>query len=139
MVDLHSILASHKQKGVTEETSESTPPNFPTASEIPDIFFDSILIDYKLSRVDIVVLIYLYRKVWCRPNLYQKHGISQLMSLTDMVNQLDIKIEEIHNCIRKLENFGFISTIRVGQYFVRKFFSKELDDFYGQTYDDFDV
>ena len=139
MVDLHSILASHKQKGVTEEASESTPPNFPTASEIPDVFFDSILIDYKLSRVDIVVLIYLYRKVWCRPNLYQKHGISQLMSLTDMVNQLDTKIEDVHNCIRKLENFGFISTIRVGQYFVRKFFSKELDDFYGQTYDDFDV
>lgn len=139
MVDLQSILASHKQKGVTEETSDSTPSKFPTASEIPDVFFDNILVEYKLSRVDIVVLIYLYRKVWCRPNLYQKHGISQLMSLTDMVNQLDVKIEEIHNCIRKLENFGFISTIRVGQYFVRKYFTKELDDYYAQTYDDFDV
>ncbi len=139
MVDLHSILASHTQKGVAEETSEQTPSKLPTASEIPDVFFDKILIEFKLSRIDIIVLIYLYRKVWCRPNLYQKHGISQLMSLTDMVNQLDIKIEEIHNCIRKLENFGFLSTIRVGQYFVRKFFTKELDDLYGQTYDDFDV
>ena len=71
--------------------------------------------------------------------MYQKHGISQLLSLTDMVKQLDFKIEEIHSAIRKLENFGFIVTIRIGQYFVRRYFTKDLDFQFGQTYDDFEV
>ncbi len=139
MVDLHSILQSHKLKGDDAKTSQSSPEPKPSSSQIPDIFFDRVLVEYKLTRVDVLILIYLYRRVWCRPNLYQKHGISQLLSLTEMVNQLDVGLDDIHNCIRKLENFGFVSTIRVGQYFVRKFFTKEYDELYGQSYDDFDV
>lgn len=140
MVDIHSIIATHKNREDEELTPVSIRDNtVPTHSEIPDIFFDKVLVDFKLSRTEVLVLMYLYRKVWCRPNLYKKHGISQLLSLTDMVNQLDMKIEEIHQSIRKLENFGFVTTIRVGQYFVRRFFSKELDEVFGQNYDDFEV
>ena len=139
MVDIHSILATHKNKDNESSVvyQEGTPG--PELSEIPDLFFDEILVDYKLTRTEIIVLMYLYRKVWCRPNLYKKHGISQLLSLTDMVNQLDVRIGDVHQSIRKLENFGFISTIRVGQYFVRRFFTKETDEFFGQNYDEFEV
>lgn len=140
MVDIHSIIATHKKRD--DEDLSAIPADetlFPTHSEIPDIFFDKILVDFKLSRTEVIVLMYIYRKVWCRPNLYKKHGISQLLSLTDMVNQLDMKIEEIHQSIRKLENFGFVTTIRVGQYFVRRYYTKELDEAFGQNYDDFEV
>ncbi|EQC52052.1 hypothetical protein, partial [Bacteriovorax sp. DB6_IX] len=136
----HSIIATHKHRDdedVLPSKNEET--LFPTHSEIPDIFFDKVLVDFKLSRSEVIVLMYIYRRVWCRPNLYKKHGISQLLSLTEMVNQLDMKIEEIHQAIRKLENFGFVTTIRVGQYFVRRFFTKELDEFFAQDYDDFEV
>ncbi len=138
MVDIHSIIKTHRNK---VDDSELVNLDFeePTTSEIPDIFFDNILVSFKLSRLETIVLMYLYRKVWCRTNMYQKHGISQLLSLTDMVKQLDFKIEEIHSAIRKLENFGFIVTIRIGQYFVRRYFTKDLDFQFGQTYDDFEV
>ncbi|OIQ17811.1 MAG: hypothetical protein BM556_10295 [Bacteriovorax sp. MedPE-SWde] len=139
MVDIHSIIATHKNREDDEAPSTLEQGLNPTHSEIPDIFFDQVLVDFKLSRTEVLVLMYLYRRVWCRPNLYKKHGISQLLSLTDMVNQLDMKIEEIHQSVRKLENFGFVATIRVGQYFVRRFFTKELDEFYVQNYDDFEV
>lgn len=139
MVDIHSIIATHKNRDEETMSLLETEIQNPTISEIPDIFFDSILVNFKLTRIEILVLMYLYRKVWCRPNLYKKHGISQLLSLTDMVNRLDVKIEEIHHSIRKLENFGFISTIRVGQYFVRRYFTKELDESFGQNYDEFEV
>ena len=139
MVDLQSILQSHKGKDGDAEVSSHAPDQKPTLSPIPDIFFDRVLVEYKLSRVDVLILIYLYRRVYCRPNMYQQHGISQLLSLTDMVNQLEVGLDEIHNCVRKLEKFGFISTIRVGQYFVRRFFTREYDEMYCQTYDDFDV
>ena len=39
----------------------------------------------------------------------------------------------------RLEELGFISTIRSGQYFVRRYFTKENDEKFGQTYDDFEV
>ena len=138
MVDIHSIIKTHRNK---VDDSELVNLDFeePTTSEIPDIFFDNILVSFKLSRLETIVLMYLYRKVWCRTNMYQKHGISQLLSLTDMVKQLDFKIEEIHSAIRKLENFGFIVTIRIGQYLVRRYFTKDLDFQFGQTYDDFEV
>lgn len=139
MVDIQSIIKTHKTKPDDHGPSESRNVVAPSLSEIPDVFFDSILIHYKLSRTEIIVLMYLYRKVWCRNNLYQKYGISQLLSLTDMVTQLDFKIEEIHNAIRKLENFGFVLTIRIGQYFVRRYFTKDLDDKFNQKYDEFEV
>jgi len=139
MVDIHSIIATHKKSDEDMSPVAAGETLFPTHSEIPDIFFDKVLVDFKLSRTEVIVLMYLYRRVWCRPNLYKKHGISQLLSLTDMVNQLDMKIEEIHQSIRKLENFGFVTTIRVGQYFVRRFYTRELDEAFGQNYDDFEV
>ena len=39
--------------------------------------------------------------------------------------------------IRALENYGLIETVRSGQYFVRKYFTRELDSEFGQTYDEF--
>lgn len=140
MVDIQSIIKTHKGK-VSDENRQTglVDTEMPTISEIPDLFFDNILVNFKLSRTEIIVLMYLYRKVWCRNNLYQKYGISQLLSLSDMVSQLDFRIEEIHNAIRKLENFGFILTIRIGQYFVRRYFTKDLDAKFNQFYDDFEV
>ena len=47
--------------------------------------------------------------------------------------------ENIYQALRKVEEYGFISTIRSGQYFVRKYFTKDYDEKFGQTYDDFEV
>ncbi|WP_127717511.1 hypothetical protein [Halobacteriovorax sp. HLS] len=141
MVDLHSILADHRSKDGKETSSKlSDSQNFtPSVSEIPDLFFDEILQSFKLSRVEIMVIMYLYRKVWCRPNLYKTHGISPLMSHTEMANNLGLHLEDIYHALRRLEEYNFISTIRSGQYFVRKYFTKENDEFFSQTYDDFDI
>jgi DNA-binding transcriptional regulator YhcF (GntR family) len=85
-----------------------------------------------------MVLMYVYRQVWCRPNLYKIHGISQLLSYTEMGKVLHLDIEEIYQALRKLEEHGFMVTVRSGQYFVRRYFTQELDAEFGQTYDDFD-
>ena len=142
MVDLHSILADHKskyQKNKSLEEEAEAELHSPTISEIPDIFFDHIIVEYKLSRIEIMVLMYLYRRVWCKPNLYKVHGISQLLSHTEMAKILNLSLDDIYHALRKIEEFGFISTVRSGQYFVRKFFIKENDDLFGQTYDDFEI
>ncbi len=143
MVDLHTILADHRLKrrklGQQPRTGESEKGLVATASEIPDLFFDQVLLEYKLTRVEIVVLMYIYRHVWCRPNLYKKYGISQLLSHTEMANSLNIELDNIYHALRKLEEYGFLSTIRSGQYFVRKYFTKDNDEIFVQTYDDFDV
>lgn len=140
MVDLHSILADHRSKGTSESAKISdTHSANPTNSKIPDIFFDEVLTHFKLTRVEIMVLMYLYRRVWCRANLYKEHGISQLMSHTEMAKHLGLTLEDIYQSLRSLEDYTFISTIRSGQYFVRKYFTKELDEYFGQTYDDFDI
>ncbi|OUR97940.1 hypothetical protein A9Q84_07020 [Halobacteriovorax marinus] len=141
MVDLHSILAGHTSKNDDSNLPELNDSHgiSPSVSEIPDLFFDSILPKFKLSRVEIMVLMYLYRRVWCRPNLYKMHGISQLMSHTDMANNLSLPLEDVYHALRNLEDYSFISTIRSGQYFVRKYFTHENDDNFGQTYDDFEI
>lgn len=148
MVDIHTIIADHtprKRRDLSDveasETAKSTGSNIviPTISEIPDIFFDDILVELKLGRVEIMVIMYLYRRVWCRPNLYKVHGISQLLSHTEMAKSLHLSIEDIYQALRKLEHTGFISTVRSGQYFVRKYFTREWDEKYGQTYDDFEI
>ena len=140
MVDLHSILADHRSKknehGVNSSDREVTTP---TVSKIPDIFFDSILIDFKLTRVETMVVMYLYRKVWCRPNLHKIYGISPLMSHTEMAKSLAVTLDDIYHALRKLEEYGFISTVRSGQYFVRKYFTKSADEVYGHSYDDFEI
>lgn len=138
MVDLHTILADHQSR--PNQTSEkSSEKRLPVISEIPDLFFDQILVNYKLTRIEIMVLMYIYRRVWCRPNLYKLHGISQLMSHSEMADKLGPSLEEIYHALRKLEEYNFIATVRSGQYFVRKFFTKDYDEFYGQTYDDFEL
>jgi len=142
MVDIHSILADHRSKAKTEDAPEIGGRNQelgPSTSEIPDVFFDKIIIDYKLSRVEILVLMYIYRRVWCLPNLHRSHGISQMMSHTEMSKNLGLAIEDIYSSLRKLEEYDFIRTIRAGQYFSRRFFSPEMDTSFGQSYDDFEI
>ncbi len=141
-MDIHTIIQGHRGKrpglgGVDSKKSNS--PNEPTYSEIPDLFFDTILTNYKLTRIEIMVTMYLYRKVWCRPNIYKTYGISQMMSLTEMAQALNVELDDVYNSLRKLEEFGFITTVRSGQYFVRKYFLKEFDEEFSQTYDDFEV
>jgi len=141
MVDLQSILADHRPKFSSHEKEEEKSANKPTAkfSEIPDLFFDDILVRFKLTRIEIMVLMYLYRHVWCRANLYKVYGISQLLSHTEVAKNLTISLEDIYHALRKLEEYSFIMTVRSGQYFVRKFFLKELDEKFNQTYDDFEI
>ncbi len=141
MVDLHSILADHRSKNNNEQVLNSSDREIstPTLSKIPDVFFDRVLINFKLTRIEIMVIMYLYRKVWCRPNLYKIYGISPLMSHTEMGKALGVTLDDIYHSLRKLEEYGFISTVRSGQYFVRKYFTKLIDEDYAQTYDDFEV
>ncbi len=137
MVDLQSILASHHSRdfhGEGKNDKESTQEV--TFSSIPDIFFDEILVNYKLNRVETLLLMFLYRQVWCRPNLHKKYGISPMLSHTQMGTLLNITLDEVYQALRKLESFGFIETIRSGQYFVRRFFTEEFDYRFGHSYED---
>jgi hypothetical protein len=143
MDELHSILQGHKSRHPQNYhqgpgPKSSLPPDHATESVIPDLFFDRILVEYKLTRTEVLVLMYLYRSVWCRPNLHKVHGISGLLSHTEMGKNLGLTIDEIYHSLRKLEEYQFISTIRMGQYFVRRYFTKEFDEYYQQSYDDFD-
>lgn len=138
MEDLRSILSSHhSNKNISGSTNEYLKEKYATTSEIPDLFFDDILIKYKLNRIEILMLMYLYRLTWCKPNLHRKYGIAPIVSHTELAENLDISIEVLHQSIRNLESFKFIETIRSGQYFVRKYFTVEFDKLYGQTYDNF--
>jgi len=135
MDDIRSVLSKFKvsnskggphQKGVD-----------PSISSIPDIFFDEVLLQYKLSRSEILVLMYLYRQVWSKPNLNSKFGIGPLHSFDRMAQELKLKNDELVSIIHALERHQLIQTVRVGQYFVRKFFTEEFDMKYGQSYDEF--
>ncbi|MDO9181183.1 MAG: hypothetical protein Q7U04_02185 [Bacteriovorax sp.] len=142
MVDLKSILAEHRSKKKVDNSHNIGGGGTllkATSSEIPDIFFDKIVVDYKLNRIEILVLMYIYRRVWCFPNLHRSHGISQMMSHTEMAKNLGLAIEDIYSSLRKLEEYDMIRTIRAGQYFSRRFFSKEMDDKFEQSYDDFEL
>ena len=143
MVDIHTIINDHRSKRSRRRTGEGRAgregQQGPTSSEIPDLFFDEILVTFKLTRIEIMVLMYLYRRVWCRLNLYREFGISQLLSHTEMAKGLGPGIDEIHLALKKLEEHDFISTIRSGQYFVRRYFTRDNDKKFGQSYDDFDM
>lgn len=142
MVDLRSILTEHRTRTKSEDSHDNSGAEqqlVSTSSEIPDLFFDKIVVDYKLNRIEILVLMYIYRRVWCYPNLHRSHGISQMMSHTEMAKKLGVGIEDVYSALRKLEEYDFIRTIRAGQYFSRRFFSKEYDEQFGQTYDDFEI
>lgn len=140
MEDIRSILSqfhSKKKRDKDVQKSHVAPADEALCSEIPDLFFDVILQRYKLNRYEISLLMYLYRQVWSRPNLYKSHGIGPLNSYADIVGILNITQEELSHHLRTLENYGFIETIRAGQYFVRKYFTEDLDQKYGQDYDQF--
>lgn len=140
MEDIRSVLSqfnAKKKKDSNPDKSGVGPVGSASLSEIPDLFFDVILQKYKLNRHEISLLMYLYRQVWCRPNLYKSHGIGPLNSYAELCAVLGITPEQLGTDIRALENYGFIETVRSGQYFVRKFFTEALDAQYGQNYDEF--
>lgn len=141
MEDIRSVLNQFhaKKREASSEVQKASvgPSSQPSTSEIPDVFFDEILHKYKLSRSEITLLMYLYRQIWCRPNLYRSHGIGPLHSYADLCASLGFSTEELGHHLRALENYGFIETVRAGQYFVRKFFTEALDTKFGQNYDEF--
>lgn len=132
-----SQFNTRKRKEVSPEKSGVGPFAVATSSEIPDLFFDIVLQNTKLNRHEISLLMYLYRQIWCRPNLYKAHGIGPLNSYAEMCSILQISHEQLMTDLRSLENFGLIETVRTGQYFVRKYFTEDLDRQYGQNYDEF--
>lgn len=138
MEDIRSVLSQfHSKRQKDVQKSAKDPQEFGSTSEIPDVFFDEILQKFRLTRAEILVLMYLYRQVWCRPNLYRSHGIGPLNSYAELSVTLGFTHEELVNHLHALETYGFIETVRSGQYFVRKFFTEELDQKYGQNYDEF--
>jgi len=141
MEDIRSILSQFhskkKQQSSDVQKSGTGPHAEASSSEIPDMFFDEILFKFKLTRPEITVLMFLYRQVWCRPNLYRSHGIGPLNSYVEMANYLHITHEELAQNIRSLETYGFIETVRSGQYFVRKYFTEAFDIKHGQDYNQF--
>lgn len=141
MEDIRSILNQFqtKKKRTSDETQKSgTGPHAgPSSSEIPDVFFDEILNSVKLTRTEISVLMFLYRQVYCRPNLYKNHGIGPLNSYVEMASFLHLSTEVLTQTLHALENYGFVETVRAGQYFVRKYFTEALDVKFGQSYDEF--
>ena len=141
MTDIRSVLSQFhskkKQKDSDVQKSETGPHAEASVSMIPDVFFDDVLQKHKLTRHEITVLIFLYRQVWCRPNLYKSHGIGPLNSYLEMSNYLHITTEELAQNVRSLETYGLIEVVRSGQYFVRKYFTEALDIKYGQDYDQF--
>jgi DNA-binding MarR family transcriptional regulator len=141
MTDIRSVLSQFhskkKQKESDVQKSETGPHAEASSSVIPDVFFDDVLQKHKLTRHEITVLMFLYRQVWCRPNLYKNHGIGPLNSYLEMANYLHLTTEELAQNIRSLETYGLIEVVRSGQYFVRKYFTEPLDIKYGQDYDQF--
>lgn len=139
MEDIRSIISHHlPKKHLDNSDPEKVPkPKKASMSEIPDLFFDDVLVKIKLNRIEVMILMYLYRVVWCRPNLHRDYGIGPILSYSDLSENLEITLDELHTGLRKLETLEFIETVRAGQYFVRKYFTKDNDKIYGIKYDDF--
>lgn len=140
MEDIRSVLSQFNAKKKRDndiQKSGKGPVAVASSSEIPDVFFDIILQKFKLSRHEISLLMFLYRQVWCRPNLYKSHGIGPLNSYAELASTLGVSVEDLGTNLRHLENYGFIETVRSGQYFVRKYFTESLDLEFGQNYDEF--
>jgi DNA-binding MarR family transcriptional regulator len=141
MDDIRIILSKfHSKKKLrdSEVQKSGTGPSLEAlTSSIPDLFFDEILHRYKLTRQEIILLMYLYRQVWARANLYKTHGIGPLNSYVELAAALHFTQEELSQNLRSLENYGLIETVRSGQYFVRRYLIEEFDQKYGQDYDEF--
>jgi hypothetical protein len=140
MEDIRSVLSlfnAKKKKETSPGKSGVKPSELASYSEIPDLFFDVVLQKFKLNRHEILLLMYLYRQVWCRANLYKAHGIGPLNSYLELFSILGTTSEQLGADLRALENYGLIETVRSGQYFIRKYFTESLDAQYGQRYDEF--
>ena len=138
MEDIRKVLSQFKKKKDGQlQKSQGRPSSGATTSEIPDVFFDFVLLKIKLNRLEIALYMHLYRQVWCRPNLYRSHGIGPLNSYSDICQKLNINVDELGTLLRNLENYGLIETVRAGQYFIRKYFLEEIDLQYSQNYDEF--
>lgn len=140
MEDIRSVLLQFTTKKKSENNIASSgvgPGASASSSEIPDVFFDVVLKQVKLTRHEITLLMFLYRQVWCRPNLYKPHGIGPLNSYASLASGLSISIDDLGTYLQNLEKLGFIQTVRSGQYFVRKYFTDALDAQFGQNYDEF--
>ena len=138
MEDIRSLLSLYRSRTLKDGArapEKASVSETPTLSEIPDVFFDEILPQMKLTRTDTALLMLLYRQVWCRPNLYRSHGIGPLNSYLELSRLLNIGQEDLMQSLRSLENSGFIQAIRAGQYFVRKFFTEDNDIKFGQHYE----
>lgn len=135
MDDIRSVLS--KFKPVTSKDSSPKGSERPTLSSIPDLFFDEILVHFKLTKSEVVVLMYLYRQIWSKPNLNAKYGIGPLQSLDKISKDLRLTHDELISILHHLEKLQLIQTVRSGQYFIRKFFTEEFDMKYGQSYDEF--
>jgi hypothetical protein len=139
MDDIRSVLDRFRSKDAPKHSSEGpegkSDPEWPSFSEIPDLFFDEILHQFKLSRTEVLVLLYLYRQVWCRPNLFKIHGIGPLQSYQEMSVMTHLNVDDLLGTLKRLEELGFIQTVRAGQYFVRKYFLADFDTKYGIVYD----
>ena len=129
------MYKSKIKKTQDPDLAPSAEPEVPTVSEIPDIFFDEILPQFKLTRPEISVLMFLYRQIWCRPNLYRDHGIGPLNSYADISRHLHLQQGEVITALKNLETHQLVLAVRAGQYFVRKFFTEEFDDKYAQHYE----
>lgn len=135
MDDIRTVLSKFKVTPMKDDSSKGR--EHPTHSLIPDIFFDIILLQFKLTKSEIVVLMYLYRQVWSKPNPNAKYGIGPLQSLEKASGELRMSYEELLSIINHLEKLTLLQTVRSGQYFIRKFFTEEFDLKYGQSYDEF--
>lgn len=135
MDDIRSVLS--KYRPVNSQDSSSKGSEKPTSSSIPDIFFDEILVRFKLTKSEIILLMYLYRQIWSKPNLNAKYGIGPLQSLEKVSKDLRLTYDELITILHNLEKLQLIQTVRSGQYFIRKFFTEEFDMKYGQSYDEF--
>lgn len=138
MEDIQVVLSSHNKRIMPDNSSDSERKIYsPTSSKIPDLFFDEILVEHKLTRPEILVMMYLYRITWCKPNINSMYGIAPIISHKTTAESMELELDTLLQSIKKLQTYGFIETIRSGQYFVRKFFTEDNDKKYGQTYDDF--
>ena len=136
-MNIQTTLDSHRSRSSEYRTSDSKEAPLPSTSIIPDLFFDNILVQYKLNQMETMVLMFLYRQVWCRPNLYRKYGVSPIFSIETISGSWGVTAKDIYLALDKLRTLEFIELIRSGQYFVRKYFTKDFDKLYRQNYDGF--
>ena len=126
-------LTSSSNENVSNELNNEC-----TFIDIPEVFFTDVMERIALNRNELRVILYLYRQIYCYPNLYEKYGISQLNDLLELSKYFKLNYNELHKILKSLESYELIQTIRSGQYFIRRYFFTEYDEFFGQVYDDID-